>query len=140
MVLKLWVGKNKPTDTDQVDAFCEIAQSIIVGEFPDIQERIDDDDALAKRAAFIVVQLVSALYKNPDNLRYFQESTGPWLRAGNVADQLLEQMNLTEGQRKLLAPPPARRRGGMLDMDPSPTLIVGDAYEWGRFLTVVSTL
>lgn len=131
-VLSLWVGKNKPSDTEQVDAFCAIAQAVIVGEFPDIQTRIATSDDLALRAKFVVVQLVSGLYKNPDNLKYFQESTGPWLKAGNVSDQLLQQMTLTDDQRKQLAAP-KRRRGGMTDLDPSPDLIIGDPYYGERF-------
>lgn len=124
-VLRLWVGDRKPTNSDQVDAFCEIAQSIVVGEFPDIEQRIANDPALRVRAKFVVIQQVAGIYKNPENLRYFQESTGPWLRAGNVADQLLKQMTLTDDQRRQLAPV-KKRRGGMTDMDPSPGRVIGD--------------
>lgn len=126
-VLNLWVGPKKPVDVDaQIDTLCGIAESVVKGEFPTLVTRAAADPDLANRAMLVVVQMIQALYRNPNGMKYFQRSTGPFLQSGNFGDALLKMMSLTDDQRAMLVAS-TRRRGGMVDFDPSPTLMIGSS-------------
>lgn len=128
-VLNLWIGPSKPSNTDQVDTLCLLAEAVIKGEFPTLPARALTDSDLALRAKLVVVQMVQGLYKNPQQMQYFQEQTGPFLRAGNFSPALLKLMVLSEEQRAMLVSS-TKRRGGMVDMDPSPDLVFNDWDRW----------
>lgn len=132
-VLALWVGPKAPVGVDtQIDTLCGIAESVVKGEFPTLVTRAAADPDLANRAKLVVVQMIQALYRNPGGMKYFQRSTGPFLQAGNFGDALLKMMALTDDQRAMLVSS-TRHRGGMVDFDPSPTLVLGST-------DIVSTL
>jgi len=76
-VLDRWVGNDKPTDEDLVQALIDDAESVILSEYPKIQDRIDDEELSVNTVIMVTSRMVSRLLRNPENLTYWQQQTGP---------------------------------------------------------------
>jgi hypothetical protein len=102
-VLDRWVGNDKPTDTDLVQALIDDAEAVILAEFPKIQDRIDDEELPLNVVVLVVTRMVGRLLRNPENLTYLQQQTGPFGQAKNYGSQQLD-IWLTSDELDLLAP------------------------------------
>jgi len=78
-----WVGNDIPTDTDLVQALINDAEAVILSEFPKIQDRIDDNELSLNVVVMVVSRMVTRLLRNPENLTYWQQQTGPFGQARN---------------------------------------------------------
>jgi hypothetical protein len=102
-ILDRWVGSDKPTDEDLIQALINDAESVILSEFPAIQERIDDDELPLATVVMVVSRMVSRLLRNPENLSYWQQTTGPFGQARNYGAGNSD-IWLSENELSLLRP------------------------------------
>lgn len=82
-IIDRWVGNDVPTDTDLMTALIADAEAVILSKFPKIQTRIDDDELPEAVVTMVVCRMVSRLLRNPENLTYWQQQTGPFGQARN---------------------------------------------------------
>jgi len=102
-IIDRWVGNDVPTDTDLMEALIADAEAVILSEFPKIQERIDDEELSLSVVTLVVSRMVSRLLRNPENLTYWQQQTGPFGQARNYGNGNGD-IWLTENELSLLAP------------------------------------
>lgn len=97
-----WVGSNVPTNTEQIEAFIDDAEMVILSEFPLIQGRVDNNTLNVKTIIFVVSRMVIRYIKNPEGLTYLQQNTGPFGQGQTYGAD--KDIFLTEKERQLLAP------------------------------------
>ena len=102
-VVDRWVGPGAPTDDGLVEALIGDAETIILAEFPRIQERIDDESLNADVVKLVVTRMVSRLLRNPEGLSYVQQTTGPFSQARNYSGAAADVW-LSADEKALLAP------------------------------------
>ena len=102
-ILDRWVGSDAPTDEDLMQALIDDAEAVILSEFPKIQDRIDDEELSLNVIIMVVSRMVSRLLRNPENLTYWQQTTGPFGQARNYGTGNGD-IWLTENELSLLAP------------------------------------
>ena len=102
-IVDRWVGAGVPTDEDLVGALIGDAETVILAEFPRIQERIDDESLSVDVVKFVVSRMVSRLLRNPEGLSYVQQSTGPFSQARNYSGAAADVW-LSADEKAMLAP------------------------------------
>jgi hypothetical protein len=102
-IVDRWVGPDKPTDDDLIQALINDAEAVILAEFPKIQDRIDDEELALATVIMVVSRMVSRLLRNPENLTYWQQQTGPFGQARNFGSENSD-IWLSEKELALLAP------------------------------------
>lgn len=112
-VLDRWVGGNVPTDTDLIAALITDAEAIVLAEYPAIQTRIDNNELAVDVIVMVVSRMVSRVLRNPDNVSYWQQTTGPFGQARNFGDNAVD-IWLSADEKQLLAP---KRRGKAFEVD-----------------------
>ena len=99
-----WVGGSLPASSDVVNALIADAESIILAEYPRIQERIDDLSLNEATVRMVVCRMVSRLLRNPESLTYFQQATGPFSMGKNYGASGNTDIWLSADEKSLLAP------------------------------------
>jgi hypothetical protein len=117
-----WVGQNEPTDEDVVNALLLDAEAIILAEYPAIQARIDAGSLPLQVVTMVVCRMVSRILRNPENLTYWQQQTGPFGQGRNFKDS---DIWLTTDELNLLAP---KKRGKAFEIDLAPYAVDGRFY------------
>lgn len=102
-IVDRWVGNDVPTDVDLMEALIADAEAVILAEFPKIQDRIDDNELALGTVVMVVSRMVTRLLRNPENLSYWQQQTGPFMQARNFAGAASD-IWLTDNELSLLAP------------------------------------
>lgn len=131
-VVDRWVGPSTPTDEDLVTALIADAEAVILSEYPKIQERIDASTLPLQVVTMVVCRMVSRVLRNPENLSYWQQQTGPFGQGRTYGDD--RDIWLTGDEIKLLAP---KKRGKAFELDLAPNaisystdiLLNGNGYE-----------
>lgn len=98
-----WVGQNEPTDEDVVNALILDAEAVILAEYPGIQARIDAGKLPQALVTMVVTRMVSRVLRNPENLTYWQQQTGPFGQARNFGNSGSD-IWLTGEEEEMLAP------------------------------------
>lgn len=106
-ILDRWVGANAPTDTDLLTALIADAEAIVLAEYPAIQTRIDANELSVDVVIMVVSRMVARVLRNPDNVSYWQQTTGPFGQARNFGENAVD-IWLSGDEKQLLAP---KRRG-----------------------------
>ena len=114
-VTSRWVGNDVPTDEELVTALIADAETVILSEYPRIQERIDSDALSIDVVKLVVARMVSRVLRNPENLTYWQQNTGPFGQGRSFGDDKDIWLSLSE--RKMLAPVV---RGKAFSLDTAP--------------------
>lgn len=136
-IIDRWVGTDVPTDTDLMESLIGDAEAVILSKFPKIQERIDDEELPLAVVTLVVCRMVTRLLRNPENLTYWQQQTGPFGQARNYGGNNSD-IWLSDNELSLLAP---NKQGkafevnqGFNAVSPSTTddiwLSMGSDYEW----------
>ncbi len=112
-ILDRWVGANAPTDTDLLNALIADAEAIVLAEYPAIQTRIDANELSVDVVVMVVSRMVSRVLRNPDNVSYWQQTTGPFGQARNFGENAVD-IWLSGEEKQLLAP---KRRGKSYEVD-----------------------
>lgn len=110
-----WVGSNEPTDEDVVNALIQDAEAVILSEYPKIQDRITAGTLPLGVVTMVVVRMVSRVLRNPENLTYWQQNTGPFGQGRTFGTD--KDIFLTEDEKRLLAP---KRRGKAFSINLAP--------------------
>lgn len=126
-----WVGSGAPTDEAQVEALISDAEAVILSEFPAIQDRIDAGTLAQQVVTMVVVRMVSRILRNPENLTYWQQNTGPFGQGRSFGSD--KDIWLTADELSMLAP---KKRGKAFEVDLAPNatsgnldiLLNGDGY------------
>lgn len=77
-VLGRWIGDDAPCDAASLEAWITDAETLILAEYPDIQDRIDDETLSLDRVRLVVARMVTRVFRNPTGTRQHQETTGPF--------------------------------------------------------------
>jgi hypothetical protein len=120
-VLDRWVGGNAPDDEALIEALLSDAETLILAEYPRIQERIDADTLSVDTVTLVSCRMVTRVFRNPENLTYHQQTTGPFGQARNFGAGNTD-MWLTADEKNLLAP---HKRGKAFSFDLAPEAIDG---------------
>lgn len=102
-IIDRWVGNDIPTDIDLLTALIADAESVILGTYPGIQTRIDNDSLRLATVTMVVARMVTRLLRNPEGLTYWQQQTGPFGQARNYGSSGQDIWLSTE-EISLLAP------------------------------------
>jgi len=102
-VLDRWVGSDAPTDTDLITALIGDAEAVITATYPGIQARIDSAALSADVVEMVVVRMVTRVLRNPGNLSYWQQATGPFSQGRNFGEESRDVW-LKDEEKTLLAP------------------------------------
>ncbi len=102
-VLDRWVGSDAPTDNDLITALIGDAEAIILATYPGIQARIDSAALSADVVEMVVVRMVTRVLRNPGNLSFWQQATGPFSQGRNF-DTEARDVWLKDEEKNLLAP------------------------------------
>jgi hypothetical protein len=127
-----WVGQNEPSDEDVVNALIMDAEAVILAEYPGIQGRIDAGTLPLALVTMVVCRMVSRVLRNPENLTYWQQQTGPFGQSRNFGTA--SDIWLTGEEEEMLAP---KRKGKAFEVNLAPhatsfsnyILMNGDGYE-----------
>lgn len=122
-VLERWIGDDKPTDHELVQRWVDDAETLILSEFPDIQDRIDAGDLPVERVRFVVARMVTRAFRNPNGLRQVNEQAGPFGLSGTFAGSTPGDVMLTPEERALLRAPTKARRPRAFTVDPTPPAV-----------------
>lgn len=120
-----WVGSNQPTDEALVESLIGDAEAVILSKFPKIQDRIDAETLPLGVVTMVVVRMVSRVLRNPENLSYWQQQTGPFGQARNFGSQV--DIWLSEDERQLLAP---NNAGKAFEVNLGSNAGVSEPLEW----------
>lgn len=110
-----WVGSNQPTDEALVESLIGDAEAVVLSYYPKIQDRIDANTLPLAVVTMVVVRMVSRVLRNPENLSYWQQQTGPFGQARNFGSNV--DIWMTEDEKELLAP---KRLGKAFEIDQAP--------------------
>lgn len=113
-----WVGSDAPTDTDLMTALIADAETVILSVYPRIQERIDANTLSLETVKLVVVRMVTRVLRNPENVTYLQQTTGPFGQAKNYGSTSFDIWLSTE-ERTLLAP---SSRGKAFSLNTAPNM------------------
>lgn len=112
-----WIGSSTPTDNDLLTALILDAEAVILSEYPRIQERVDSEALNADIITMVTVRMVNRVLRNPDNVSYWQQNTGPFGQGRSFGDI---DIWLTSEEKNLLAP---RARGKAFEVDVAPNSV-----------------
>lgn len=121
-----WVGSNKPDNEDLVTALIEDAEAVVLSEYPKIQDRIDAGTLPLPLVTMVVVRMVSRVLRNPENLTYWQQQTGPFGQARNFGSGGSD-IWLTTEEKEMLAP---NLKGKAFEIDLGANATNGGNWIW----------
>ena len=99
-----WLGPGSiPVSDEQLEILIRDAEDTILRVFPDIQQRIDDNDLPLDRVVKVVCRMVIRHIRNPEGIRSMQEGAGPFrsrvLSAGMSGSMYLTTQDFTSWRR-----------------------------------------
>lgn len=112
-IIDRWVGNDVPTDNELMTALIADAESVILAQYPLIQTRITNNELPLNTVIMVVCRMVTRLLRNPENLTYWQQQTGPFGQARNYGTGNGD-IWMTDNELSLLAP---TRRGKAYEVD-----------------------
>lgn len=102
-VIRRWADAPDEPNYDNIEALIEDAEDTILGEFSDIQERIDDGSLPIVRVQKVVARMVIRHLRNPAGLRTVQDTTGPYTTSTTYGGEEPGSLYLTDQDRNELA-------------------------------------
>ena len=97
-----WIGSGMPDDEALVTALILDAEAVILSQYPRIQERIDAETLSEDLVTMVTARMVTRVLRNPENLSYWQQTTGPFGQGRTFGKAI--DIWLTSDERSLLAP------------------------------------
>lgn len=111
-----WAGSGAPDDEALVESLIADAEAVVLSKYPQIQDRIDSGALPLRVVTMVVVRMVSRVLRNPENLSYWQQQTGPFGQARNFGSEGSD-IWMTDEELTLLAP---KLRGKAYEIDLGP--------------------
>ena len=121
-----WVGNDAPTDETLVESLIEDAEAVVLVEYPKIQDRITAGTLPLRLVKMVVTAMVSRVLRNPENLTYWQQQTGPFGQARNYGSSVVG-MSMSDDEKSLLAP---KKRGKAYEVNLAPGAGVSEPFQW----------
>lgn len=106
-IIERWIGNDVPQSTDLLEVLIGDAESVVLSEYPKIQDRIDASELQVSTVVMVVSRMVSRLLRNPEMVGYVQQTTGPFSQALNFGSNI--DIWMTENEKQLLAPSSRRK-------------------------------
>jgi hypothetical protein len=116
-----WAGSDAPTNAVLVQAVIDDIELVIASDFPDIEDRLEDEDDLLARIRFVVARVALRVLRNPDGVR--EEAVGD-ARVAYVVNP--DSIWLSSRERSFLA---TDSRGTQKAFTINPTPIVDEASD-----------
>lgn len=88
-----------------ITVFIEDAEDLALQEFPDLKERIVAGTTPLSRVKRVIANVVVRKLRNPEGIRTFQDSTGPYSGSTTFAGDNPGEIYLTDEDKRALAPP-----------------------------------
>lgn len=101
-VIRRWADAPDEPNLDTIEALIEDAEDTILGEFPDIQARLDEASLPVIRVQKVVARMVIRHLRNPAGLRTVQDTTGPYTTSTTYGGEEPGSMYLTDQDRNEL--------------------------------------
>ena len=109
-VLDAWIGEGAPSDDAQIQTWIGKAEREIRFRVPDIQGRIDAEDAmvptvtdLIETARDVVVAMVTRVFRNPEGIRQVNTTTGPYAESRTYGGDVPGGLGLTDDELSKLS-------------------------------------
>lgn len=115
-----WVGPDPIPDDEAVLAtLIDDAEDTILREFPDLQDRIDDESLPVGRVVKVVCRMVIRHLRNPAGIRSEQDSAGPFAKGRTFGGQEPGSLSLSDADRAdLSVPGVSSRKAFVIDLMP----------------------
>lgn len=113
-----WVGANVPTNEVLVGTIIADAESVILAQYPKIQDRITNGLLPLQTVVMVVCGMVERKLRNPGNLSQMQYATGPFSQSQSFGSGN-GGLKLTSDEISLLAP---KSRGKAFSVDLAPNI------------------
>ena len=101
-VLGRWIGDDAPCDAALIEAWIADAETLILAEFPTIQDRLEAGTITLDRLRLVVARMVTRAFRNPTGTRQRQETTGPFTGSITYGGDHPGDLWLTAEERALL--------------------------------------
>ncbi|CAA9364374.1 MAG: hypothetical protein AVDCRST_MAG68-5033 [uncultured Gemmatimonadetes bacterium] len=98
-------GPVPPEQADRVEALIARAEAILLFEVRDLDARIVTGQTQLPLVKQVVSEMVTAVLRNPQGLKSFAHTEGPFTTSGTYADTSGGGMVLTDRHRRLLGLP-----------------------------------
>jgi hypothetical protein len=98
-----WVGDNRPTDETLIQVLLDDAETVVVSEYPKIQDRIDDSLLPVELVRMVVCNMVSRVFRNPEQLVQVSNRVGPFSEAKTFVGRK-DGLYMTEQEKQMLGP------------------------------------
>ncbi len=130
-VIDRWLNGEIPATDAQIETFLGDAEDTILREYPDIPDRLAATPATITlvRIKKVAARMVIRYLRNPEGLRTFVETTGPFTENATVAVGRPGEIYLTDEDRADLATPEAHS-GRAFQVDMTPQNYVGASTDW----------
>lgn len=129
-----WVGEGAPTDNALVQTWIDRAEREIRRRVPDVYDRLISglEPDLLDTIRDVVVAMVTRVFRNPEGIRQWQESSGPFHRGGTYGGEAPGVLDLTSGELAALRGVGRRPGAFEIDLSPVPTVatwLTPDSWE-----------
>lgn len=121
-VIDRWVGGGAPTDETLVGAVLADAEAVILSEFPAIQDRITAGTLAQGVLTMVQVRMAARVLRNPENLTYWQQNTGPFGQGKNYGSGNTD-IWLTDEEREMLTPKRSKGKAFEIDLAPNASIV-----------------
>lgn len=105
-VRERWVGTDSLPEDKVLQAWLTDAETLIFAEIPSVIDKVtnDPDGLWQRRIAYVEVQLVSQVMRNPDGVRQRAQTAGTFTDSVTYGTETISQaMTLTPAHRSILA-------------------------------------
>lgn len=99
-----WIGDDEPHDDDKIQRWIDKAERLIRFQVPTIVARIELDESgeLLATTKDVVVAMVQRVFRNPEGIRQYQETTGPYNSGKTYAGDVPGGLALTDEELQRL--------------------------------------
>jgi hypothetical protein len=98
-----WIGPPELAASDtQIEVLIEDAEDTIIGEFADLQDRIDAETIPESRVIKVVCRVVIRHLRNPSGVRSVNQSAGVFVNGQTFAGEAPGAVSLTDEDRREL--------------------------------------
>ena len=95
-----WLSGPLSVDDEQIEILIEDIEDFLVGEFSDLDARLDDGRLSPKRLKRVIVRIAIRVLRNPDGYRQVTSGTGPFTGSATYAGDAPGEIYVTDEDRK----------------------------------------
>ena len=99
-----WIGDGEPLDDDKIDLWIGKAERLLRYRIPSLAGRITADTSgeLLATTRDVVVAMVTRVFRNPEGVRQWQETTGPFTNGKTYAGDTPGGLTITDEELQRL--------------------------------------